>query len=179
MGGYLYPWPSARCPQIAPFQLIYSSFTDGFRVKLQGERCINLTFSRIHVLHARLIPSKVQQPSSGLYLVVGSFGLRGPWLVPPSKVGSLSKPSVGTFVTEGYLPRPFEGLVLLACAPERAVASFGPPKVGSLAWGDLVSDCRPSGVLAFLRWSAANELGSIFDGGIDLRESTRRSNPQQ
>ena len=157
---------------------MYSSFTDGFRIKLQGERCTNPTFSRIHVLHARLIPSKVQQPSSGLYLVVGSFGLRGPWLVPPSKVGSLSKPSVGTFVTEGYLPRPFEGLVLLACAPGRAVASFGPPKVGSLAWGDLANDGRPSGVLAFLRWRPANELGSVFEGGIDLRKSIRRSNPQ-
>ena len=82
MWGYLYPWPSARCPQIAPFQLMYSSFTDGFRVKLQGERCTNPTFSRIHVLHARLIPSKVQQPSSGLYLVVGilraSRSLAGP-----------------------------------------------------------------------------------------------------
>ena len=82
MGGYLYPWPSARCPQIAPFQLMYSSFTDGFRVKLQGERCTNPTFSRIHILHARLIPSKVQQPSSGLYLVVGilraSRSLAGP-----------------------------------------------------------------------------------------------------
>ena len=72
-GGYLYPWPSARCPQIAPFQFMYSSFTDGFRVKLQDERCTNPTFSRIHVLHARLIPSKVQQPSSGLYLVVGTL----------------------------------------------------------------------------------------------------------
>ena len=108
-----------------------------------------------------------------------SFGLRGPWLVPSSKVGSLSKPSVGTFVTEGYLPRPFEGLVLLACAPGRAVASFGPPKVGFLALGDLASDGRPSGVLAFFRWSPANELGSVSEGGIDLRESIRRSNPQQ
>ena len=61
---------------------MYSSFTDGFRIKLQGERCTNPTFSRIHVLHARLIPSKVQQPSSGLYLVVGilraSRSLAGP-----------------------------------------------------------------------------------------------------
>ena len=83
MGGYLYPWPSSRCPQIAPFQLMYNSFTDGFRVKLQGERCTNPTFSRIHVLHARLIPLKVQQPSSGLYLVVGilraSRSLAGPF----------------------------------------------------------------------------------------------------
>ena len=62
---------------------MYSSFTDGFRVKLQGERCTNPTFSRIHILHARLIPSKVQQPSSGLYLVVGilraSRSLAGPF----------------------------------------------------------------------------------------------------
>jgi len=33
-------------------------------------------------------------------------------------------------------------------------------------------------VLAFLRWSPANELGSISEGGIDLRETIRRSNPQ-
>ena len=61
---------------------MYSSFTDDFRVNLQGERCTNPTFSRIHVLHTRLIPSKVQQPSSGLYLVVGilraSRSLAGP-----------------------------------------------------------------------------------------------------
>ena len=81
-----------------------------------------------------------------------------------------------TFVSEGDLPGPFEGLVLLACAPGQATASFGLP---TLAWGDPAIDRRPSGVLAFLRWSPANELGSIFDGGIDLRESTRRSNPQQ
>ena len=80
-----------------------------------------------------------------------------------------------TFVSEGDLPGPFEGLVLMACAPGRATASFGPPKVGPLAWGDPASDRRPSGVLAFLRWSPANELGSISeDGGL-----TRRSNPQQ
>ena len=84
-----------------------------------------------------------------------------------------------TFVSEGDLPGPFEGLVLLACAPGRAVASFGPPKVGSLAWGDLASDRRHSGVLAFLRWSPANELGRISEGEIDIRESIRRSNPQQ
>ena len=83
-----------------------------------------------------------------------------------------------TFVSEGDLPDPFEGLVLLACAPGRATASFGPPKVGSLACGDLASDRRPSGVLAFLRWSPANELGSISEGGIDLRESIRKSNLQ-
>ena len=84
-----------------------------------------------------------------------------------------------TFVSKGDLPGPFEGLVLMACAPGRATASFGPPKVGSQAWGDPASDRRPSGVLAFLHWSPANELGSISEGGIDLRESTRRSNPQQ
>ena len=31
--------------------------------------------------------------------------------------------------------------------------------------GDLGSDRRPSGMLAFLRWSPANELGSISEGG--------------
>ena len=84
-----------------------------------------------------------------------------------------------TFVSEGDLPSPFEGLVLLACAPGRATASFGPLKVGSMAWGDLASDRRPSGVVAFLRWSPANELGNISEGGIDLREFTRRSKLQQ
>ena len=54
-------------------------------------------------------------------------------------------------MTEGFLPRPLEGLFLMACAPGRAIASFGPPKVGSLALGDLASDGRPSGVLAFFR----------------------------
>ena len=75
-GVYLYPWPSARYPQITLFQLIYSSLTDGFKVKLYGEKCTNSTFSRIHVLHARLLPTKVlktivrvascTQPPSGL-----------------------------------------------------------------------------------------------------------------
>ena len=82
-------------------------------------------------------------------------------------------------VSEGVLPSSSEGLALLACASGRATAFLGPPKVSSLAWGDLASDRRPSGVLAFLRWSPANELGSISEGGIDLRESIRRSNPQQ
>ena len=54
-------------------------------------------------------------------------------------------------MTEGFLPRPLEGLFLMACAPGRAIASFGPPKVGSLAWGDLASDGRPLGVLALFR----------------------------
>ena len=58
-GGYLYPWPSARYPRIALLQLIYSSLTDSFRVKLYCERCTNSTFSRIHVSHARLLPTKV------------------------------------------------------------------------------------------------------------------------
>jgi len=84
-----------------------------------------------------------------------------------------------TIVSEGDLPGSFEGPALLACASGRATASFGPPKVSSLAWGDLASDRRPLGVLAFLHWSPANELGSISEGGIDLRESIRRSNPQQ
>ena len=66
-----------------------------------------------------------------------------------------------TFVSEGDLPGPFEGLILLACAPGRATASFSPPKVGSLACGDLASDRHPSGVLAFLCWSPTNELESI------------------
>ena len=81
-------------------------------------------------------------------------------------------------VSEGVLPGSSEGLALLACAFGRATASFGPPKVGSLAWVDPASDRRPSGVLAFLRWSPANELGSVSDGEIDLRESIRRSNLQ-
>ena len=84
-----------------------------------------------------------------------------------------------TIVSEGDLPGSSEGLALLAYAFGRATASFGPPKVSSLAWGDLASDRRSSGVLVFLRWSPANELGSIFEGGIDLRESVQRSNPQQ
>jgi len=58
-GGYLYPWASVRYSQIAPLQLMYSSFTDGFWLNLQGERCTNLTFSHIHVLHACLLPTKV------------------------------------------------------------------------------------------------------------------------
>jgi len=33
-GGYLYPWASAGFSYTAPFQLIYSSLTTGFRVKL-------------------------------------------------------------------------------------------------------------------------------------------------
>jgi len=83
-----------------------------------------------------------------------------------------------TIVSEDGLPGSFEGLALLACASGRATASFGPPKVSSLAWGDLASDRRPSGVLAFVRWSPANELWSISEGGIDLRESIRKFNPQ-
>ena len=31
--------------------------------------------------------------------------------------------------------------------------------------GDLGTDRRPSGMLAFLRWSPTNELGSISEGG--------------
>jgi len=58
-GGYLYPWPSARFPQIAISQLIYNSLTNSFRVKLQGEGCTNSTFSRIHILHACPLPTKV------------------------------------------------------------------------------------------------------------------------
>ena len=76
-----------------------------------------------------------------------------------------------TIVSEGDLPGSSEGLAFLACASGRASASFGPLKVSSLVWGDLVSDRRPSGVLLFLRWSPANELGSISEGGNDLRES--------
>jgi len=127
-GGYLYPWPSARYPRIALFQLIYSSLTDGFRIKLQSERCTNSTFSRIHVLHTRLLSTKVlktfvrvafctQYPS-------GLEGLRMFW-----SSGTCSR------AINRHL-RPPEGdpldasqVVVLRRAPARSIITFGLPKV--------------------------------------------------
>ena len=54
--GYLYPQPQLCYLQIAPPQLIYSSLTARFIVKLQGERCTNPTFSRVHIFYARMSP---------------------------------------------------------------------------------------------------------------------------
>ena len=159
MGGYLYPWPSSRCPQIAPFQLMYSSFTDGFRVKLHDERCTNPTFSRIHILHACLIPSKVQQPSSGLYLVVGilraSRSLAGPSFEGrfPLKTFSrylryrrLSSPSLRRSCSPGLcfrassciLRSPEGDLLDASQVPGRRQSSFGRtyhPGIGALQTG--------------------------------------------
>ena len=98
-GGYLYPWPSARFSYIAPLQLIYSSLTAGFGVKLQGARCTNLTFSRCEVYKSDILTY-----SRFTRTPIPDEGLRVLRVVP-------------------------EGSRLRSCASEWSVATFGHPKV--------------------------------------------------
>src|SRR6185312_15909490 len=66
---------------------MYSSLTAGFGIKLQGERCTNPTFSRIHVLHAHLFQNEgpeVLRLACSRRLI--TFGLRGPSEVMVLKV---------------------------------------------------------------------------------------------
>ena len=155
---------------------MYSSLTAVFGVKLQGERCTIPTFSRIHILHACLLqnegPGVLRLACPRRYI---TFGLRGPSEVMVLKVPSSSDQSSPS--SPKAIPSVLKVLISKP-VPLSDQLSPSHPKVGSLVWGDLASDGRPSGVLAFFRWSPAIELGSVFEGGIDLWESIRRSNPQ-
>ena len=167
-GGYLYPWPSARYPRIALLQLIYSSLTYGFRVKLHGERCTNSTFSRIHVSHARLLPTKVlktfvrvafctQYPS-------GLEGLRRFWSSGTCSraINRHLRPPEGDPLDalQVVVPR----LVLLSDRPSPSV-----PKVGFPVLGVLVGTDHPSGALVTQHRSPADRLTDVFEAGINLR----------
>jgi len=152
-GGYLYPWASVRYSQIAPLQLMYNSFTDGFWVNLQGERCTNLTFSHIHVLHARLLPTKVLKTFVRVAFYTqyrsGLEGLRRFWssgtcsqainrhLRPPegdpldaSQVVVLRlvllRDQSSPSASRRWSPRCFAGCGPQACAPEWSAFTFGP-----------------------------------------------------
>ena len=176
-GGYLYPWSSAKYPRIALLQLFYSSLTDGFRVKLHGERCTNSTFSRIHVSHARLLPTKVLKT-----FVWVAFRTQY-----PSGLESLRRfwPSGCSCAINRHLWPP-EGdpldasqvvvlrLVLLSDRPSPSV-----PKVGFPVLGVLVGTDHPSGALVTQHRSPADRLGDVFEAGINLRGHSQRSNPQQ
>jgi len=206
-GDYLYPRPSARYPRIALFQLIYSSLTDGFRIKLQSERCTNSTFSRIHVLHARLLSTKVLKTFVRVAFYTqyrsGLEGLRRFWssgtcsqainrhLRPPegdpldaSQVVVLRlvllRDQSSPSASRRWSPRCFTGCGPQACAPEWSAFTFGPegPKVGFPVLGVLVGTDHPSGALVTQHRSPADRLGDVFEARINLQAHSRRSNPQ-
>ena len=93
--GYLYPQFQLCFLLIAPPQLIYSSSTTGFIV-IQGERCTNPTFSRVHVFHARMCIRRSWGPSH----------------------------TSGFTIIDLRTSLPSAGLVHCAHAPERLFASF-------------------------------------------------------
>ena len=146
------------------------------------ERCTNLTFSHVHVLHTYLQLTKV----------LTTFGdLRGgamkvpstsnqpppsfPKLIPlPEGPGlrtcASEQPSV-TFGRMKTIPFAPEGVGLRVCAPGRPFVTFGlqkamsfVPKVEVFEFVLLSVHPIPSGMLGFLSLGPANELGSIFRG---------------
>ena len=156
-----------------------------------GARCTNPTFSRIHVLHARLYPTRV----------FVSFGSSSKVLVfDPVLPSGQSPPSV----IRRWSSRSFAGLDPWGCASEWSIITLGHPKarsfvassfpkmlifdasqvpsypkVGFSLPGVLIGNEHPSGTHVTLHRGPADGLGDVFEAGINLRVYSRRSNPQQ
>ena len=183
---------------------MYSSLIASFRVKLQGERCTNPTFSRIHILHARLHPPKGfesfgvlrRSPPCKLRLQAISRHLRP----PEDVILRLSAAKVLIFklvlLSSTCHLRPADGAIdCLLRSPEgdsfkapqvaglRLVflsvrPSPSVPKVSFSVPGVFVGTEHPSCALVTQHQSPVDRLGDVFEAGINLRAHSRRSNPQ-